>query len=378
MNRQAWQRPPALYPEHDQEKTRAARCRANNSLAVAWPLGQFYRERGFLFANESSNHLSNNTSLAVPVLQGSNYTLLPMLENYRVQVFRTVAEAASFRRAAEQLHISQPSVSQHVQLLEEELGVRLLDRGSASITVTPAGELLLKFARQSARNSQQVLTALARLEGQPGGDLKLAASTTVAQYLLPRILGQFLKENPRVELRLKSGNTEQVTSWVMQGEASLGLIEGPPAHKEVSVERFLDDRLPLIVSRHHAWASRTHPVTLAALASAPLLMRERGSGTRQVIEKSLRKAGLRLSRLQIAMELDSTEAIVSGVEAGLGVGFVSEWAVQKELRLGTLAVVQVTGLEIRRAFSLIRLAGPVPAGAVAAFRNFALSQTATR
>jgi DNA-binding transcriptional LysR family regulator len=301
-----------------------------------------------------------------------------MLENYRVQVFRAVAEQASFRRAAEQLHLSQPSVSQHVQLLEEELGVRLLDRGNSSgsqIQVTPAGALLLDFARRAAKLSAQTLTALAKLEGQPGGELKLAASTTVAQYLLPRILGSFLKDNPRIRLTVKSGNTEAVTSWVANGEADLGLIEGPPTRKEVAVEHFLDDRLLLIVPRGHPWARKVVPLT--GLASVPLLMREQGSGTRRVIEQALRKAGLRLNQLQIAMELDSTEAIVSGVEAGLGVGFVSEWAIRKELRLGTLATAQITGLEIRRAFSLIRPAGPVASGAVAAFRSFALGQAAS-
>jgi DNA-binding transcriptional LysR family regulator len=114
-----------------------------------------------------------------------------MLENYRVQVFRAVAEEKSFRRAAERLHISQPSTSQHVQLLEEELGVRLFDRLSNGIELTPAGEVLLTFARQAARQSQRVIEQLAALEGQPGGQLRLGASTTVAQYVLPRILGAF-------------------------------------------------------------------------------------------------------------------------------------------------------------------------------------------
>jgi LysR family transcriptional regulator, transcriptional activator of the cysJI operon len=300
----------------------------------------------------------------------------PMLENYRVQVFRAVAEQASFRRAAEQLHISQPSVSQHVQLLEEELGVRLLERTSTGVQLTAAGELVLGFAKRSSRLSEQVLAALARLEGQPGGELKLAASTTVAQYLLPRILGRFLKENPRIRLAFRSGNTEHVTDWVLGGEAELGIIEGPPARKEAVVERFLVDRLPLIVARGHAWASQ-QPVPLDALVTAPLLMREQGSGTRREIERALKKAGLPMSKLHIAMELDSTEAIIAGVEAGLGVGFVSEWAIPKELKLGTLAVARVAGLEIVRPFSFIRAAGPVAAGAAAAFRSFALSYGAT-
>ncbi len=297
-----------------------------------------------------------------------------MLDNYRVQVFRAVAEQASFRRAAEQLHLSQPSVSQHVRQLEEELGVKLLERGGSGVEITPAGEVVLGFARKASRLSQEVFAALARLEGQPGGELKLAASTTVAQYVLPRMLGLFVKENPRIRLSLRSGNTERVTDWVAAGEAELGIIEGPATRKEVAVERFLEDRLVLIVARGHAWAGR-QPVALEALAAAPLLMREQGSGTRRVIERALRKAGIRLRQLNIAMELDSTEAIVAGVEAGLGVGFVSEWAIRKELRLGTLAVAEVAQLEIRRSFSLIRLPGPAPAGVVAAFRSFALSQS---
>ena len=296
-----------------------------------------------------------------------------MLENYRVQVFRAVAEQASFRRAAEQLHLSQPSVSEHVQLLEEELGVRLLDRTSTGVAMTPAGELVLNFARKSSRLSQQVLAHLARLEGQPGGELRLAASTTVAQYLLPRVLGDFLKENVRVELKLKTGNTEQVSGWVLSGEAALGLIEGPAASKELAVEPFYQDRLECIVPRGHRWAGRQ--VTPAALAQAPLLMRERGSGTRRVVESALKRAGLRISRLTIVMELDSTEAIVAGVEAGLGVGFVSELAIRKELKLGTLATSQVAGVEIQRSLSLIRIHGPIESGAVAAFRNFLMSRT---
>jgi len=301
-----------------------------------------------------------------------------MLENYRVQVFRAVAEQKSFRRAAEQLHVSQPSVSQHVQQLEEELGVRLLDRRIEGVRLTEAGELLLGFARRSSKMSQQVVARLAALEGQSGGSLRLAASTTVAQYVLPRILGPFLKANPRIQLTVRSGNTQQVTAWVVQGEADLGLIEGPPALKEVAVEHFLEDRLRLIVPRGHPWiaASTVAPLPVKILTEAPILMRELGSGTRRVIEDALRQAGLRLNQLQIAMELDSTEAIVSGVEAGFGVGFVSELAVGKAIRLRTLATVEVAGLEIRRAFSLIRPSGPVEPGATAAFRAFALAYAA--
>ena len=296
-----------------------------------------------------------------------------MLENYRLQVFRAVAEQASFRRAAELLRISQPSVSQHVHLLEEALGLRLLDRTPSGVTLTPAGTLVLDHARRAARLSQKTLAALANLQGQPGGPLRIAASTTVAQYLLPRILGAFLRANPRVQLTVKSGNTDQVTAWVLAAEADLGLIEGPPTHKEVAVEHFLDDQLLLAVPRNHPWAGRSL-IPLEELASEPLLLREPGSGTRHVVEQALHTAGIRLNQLHIAMELDSTEAIVSGIEAGLGIGFVSRLAIRKELRLGTLAIATLAGVLMPRPFSLIHAAGPVPPGPAAAFRNFALSQ----
>jgi len=303
-----------------------------------------------------------------------------MLENYRIQVFRAVAEQSSFRRAAEQLHISQPSVSQHIQLLEEELGARLLDRTSTGVHITPAGELLLNYARRASRISQQFLAEFAGLEGQPGGALRLAASTTVAQYLLPRMLAAFRKNYPRISLIARSGNTQQVTEWVLTGEVDLGLIEGPAASKEVKVESFLDDRLTLIVPRKHPWASHSSaqstPVSIDHLRQASFLLREPGSGTRRVMEQALRRAGLRINQLSISMELDSTGAIVAAVEAGLGIGIVSELAIQKELRLGTITIVRVEGLEMKRLFSLIRKRGPVEAGPVTAFRQFVLTSPA--
>ena len=296
-----------------------------------------------------------------------------MLENYRVQVFRAVAEQASFRRAAEQLHISQPSVSQHIRLLEEELGTRLLERTSTGVQLTHSGERLLNFARRSSRMSQLLLAEITHQEGQSAGTLRLAGSTTVAQYLLPRMLAGFRKDHPRIALTARSGNTQQVTGWVLAPEVDLGLIEGPPASKEVKVEPFLEDRLTLIIPCKHPWTG--HTISMDQLRQASFLLREPGSGTRRVMEQALRRAGLRMNQLTIAMELDTTGAIVSAVEAGLGVGIVSELAIRKELRLGTITTISVTGLVMKRAFSLIRKRGPVEAGPVTAFRQFALSQS---
>jgi DNA-binding transcriptional LysR family regulator len=143
--------------------------------------------------------------------------------------------------------------------------------------------------------------------------------------------------------------------------------------REVKTERMLKDEMVLIVSPNHAWAARKgEAIEAAELAKVPLLLRERGSGSRRVVERALKKVGLPLRSLMVAMELDSTEAIISGVEAELGVGFVSRWALMKVLRLGLVRVVRVEGLEIVRDFSFVRLAGSEVTGTVAAFQRFAL------
>lgn len=284
-----------------------------------------------------------------------------------------MAEEGSFRKAAEVLHLSQPAVSQQVHALEQELGLRLLDRKSSHISLTAPGKILLRYARKASRMAQEVETELSALRGETGGELRLGASTTVAQYVLPRMLGVFLQENPKVQLQVKSGNTEEVVGWLTAGLLDLGLIEGPALSKQVQTEHFLKDSMILIVPCNHPWSTEK-VVAASEIAKVPLLLRERGSGSRRVVESALKTKGIHLRDLQIAMELDSTEAIVSGVEAGLGVGFVSQWAVGKELHLGTVVPIHVEDLKIHREFTLVRVAGPVPEGPAGAFRRFALAQ----
>ena len=300
------------------------------------------------------------------------------MENFRLRVFRAVAEELSFRKAAEVLHLSQPAVSQHVHALEEEVGVQLFDRArggghGSQISLTEAGRVLLGYADRAAETMVEARRALAALNDETVGPLRLGASTTVAQYLLPRILGAFLKQYPQVKLSLVSGNTEHIVEAVTEKKVALGIIEGPAMRREVKTERMVQDEMVLIVSPNHAWASRKGgEIEQKELAKVPLLLRERGSGSRRVVERALKKVGLPLRSLQVAMELDSTEAIISGVEAELGVGFVSRWAVGKVLRLGTVKVIAVKGLEIRRDFSFVRLAGAEMTGAAAAFQRFAM------
>jgi LysR family transcriptional regulator, transcriptional activator of the cysJI operon len=295
------------------------------------------------------------------------------MENFRLKVFRAVAEQASFRKASERLNLSQPAVSQQIHALEEELGVTLFDRSGNRVQLTAAGTVLLKYARRGALLASEALNALARVEGEPRGELRLGASTTVAQYILPRMLGAFQKQYPLVSLSMISGNTEHIVEALLRGDIAMAIIEGPASSRELRKKRFLEDRMVLIVPKGHPWTTMRE-IPLQSLTETPLLMREPGSGSRRVVEMALKRAGLKLGRLHVAMDLDSTEAIVSGVEAGLGVGFVSQWAIGKEVRLGILKPVKVAGLDIVRDLTLIQRSGPSPEGAAGAFERFALKE----
>lgn len=291
------------------------------------------------------------------------------LENFRLKVFRTVAEHLNFRKAAEHLFITQPAVTLQVKALEDDLGIRLFDRTANRVSLTPQGSLLLEYAKKIASLVSQAEQELGE-DGKLSGELSLGVSTTIAQYLLPRLLRAFLDENPRVQFSLRSGNTDEIVQHLLENKLAIGLIEGPARDRGIRTEPFMQDELVLItppafesdrLSRDHFVASR-------------LLMREHGSGSRHVVEMALENAGFKLKSFKSVMNLDSTEAIKSAVEAGLGIGFVSRWAISKELELGALKVAEVAGLRVVRHFSLISRTGPEPQGPTGAFRTFALGR----
>ena len=204
--------------------------------------------------------------------------------------------------------------------------------------------------------------------------MSFGVSTTIAQYVLPRLLQAFLAEHPRVQFLLRSGNTSEIVELLQEGKISIGLVEGPARDRGVRVEPFMEDELVLIISQEFP----LERVSRAQLPACTLLMREQGSGSRRVVENALEKAGFKLKAFRKVMDLDSTEAIKSAVEAGLGVGFVSRWAIAKELELSTLKVAHVAGLQILRSFSLISLTGPEPKGPAGALRSFTLARALSR
>lgn len=300
------------------------------------------------------------------------------LDNFRLVVFRKVADQLSFRKAAEELYLTQPAVSLQIKALEEDLGVQLFDRTGTHIRLTAAGQVLLGYAEQVSSLLVQAEHDIAALSGDHAGHLALGASTTIAQYVLPRLLGDFRRQFPRVHSTLISGNTEHIVEAVESQKIALGFIEGPARSRGVKTEPFLKDELVLIVSTAHELAERAS-ISCAELNAAPLLMRERGSGTRRVVELALEKRGLKRGSLNVTMELDSTEAIKSAVEAGLGIGFISRWAIAKDLRLdNSFKIVDIEGLSIHRDFLLVYTSGPEPLGLAMEFRRFLFSHAGAR
>ena len=225
----------------------------------------------------------------------------------------------------------------------------------------------MRQAKQSGLILDKALEEIAALRGELIGPLRVAASTTIAQYVLPSILGQFVRLHPAVHAELESANTEAVVTAVLDGSAALGLIEGPAHRRELQMEPWLRDELVLVVPQNHEWAAST--ISSDQLRGVRLLMRERGSGTRENIERALEKAEIDPKSILCAMELNSTEAILACIEAGLGIGFVSRSAIRRQLALNTLAMVAVDGLDIHRIFTLLTLPGPEPQGSAAALLN---------
>jgi DNA-binding transcriptional LysR family regulator len=296
-----------------------------------------------------------------------------LVENFRIRVFRTVARHLNFSRAAEELFLTQPAVTQQVKALEDELRVPLFDRTNGHISLTPAGKALLPIAEKMKMLSDEAVVAVAGAYGQHAGELSLGASQTIGQYLLPKFVASFLQTNPDVRVTARSGNSDAILEALAGREIQLALIEGPEQRKDIRIEPFMEDHMVLVVPASHDWANQE--IEPDDLKSQALLMREFGSGSRRVVEHALASAGLKPKDLNIVMELDSTEGLLSAVEAGLGVTFVSRWAVRNQLALGNLLLARVRSLKLSRRFSMAYQSGPEPAGNVGAFRDFLLTHS---
>jgi DNA-binding transcriptional LysR family regulator len=282
----------------------------------------------------------------------------------QLEVFLAVARAGGFRRAADGLHLSQPALSQHVAELERVLGARLFDRLARRVELTEAGRILVEHAGRLFASLEGAREAVADLAGLRRGSLQIGASTTPGVYVLPAVLGAFETRYPGIALRLTIANSAEIEARIRANELDLGVVGGHAMRPgEECVSAGLVDELVLIVSPAHRWARRLQ-IPAAQLAGQRVLVREEGSATRQVMERALQQAGVRLGPV---MELGHTEAIKHGVMAGLGIAFVSIHAARGEVTSGRLRQLRLQGLPVRRHFHVIHHEGRALGASARAF-----------
>ena len=269
----------------------------------------------------------------------------------RLQVFHTVARLLSFTKAAEELHMTQPAVTFQVRQREEQFNTRLFDRTHNRISLTDAGKRVFEYGERIFQLYNEMDNSVRELTGDISGVLILGASTTIAEYMLPVLLGDFKAKHPEVTIRLKVANTDGIVSQVENNEIDLGVVEAPVNNKNLVVEECRTDHLVLIVPPGHELANEKS-VSLTRIVDYPFICREEGSGTREVMIESMQTAGINPSDLRIAMELGSLEAIKGAVESGMGVSILSKATLIKELKLGTLVAIDIDP-PIHRPFSFV-------------------------
>src|SRR5574341_536881 len=267
----------------------------------------------------------------------------------RLAVFRAVARHLSFSRAADELHLSQPAVAKHIQQLEAELGMRLFHRLGKRVELTDAGRVVADYAQRVSVLTEEVRRVLGELEGLQRGYLRLGASTTPGLYLLPTVLARFRKQYPKVEITLTITNSADVTRRVLAGEVDLGFVGMPTQAPGLQVRPFADDEIVLIVPPGHP-LTRQRLLAPDLLKTETLIMREAGSGTRQVTEAHLAQLGMAPGQV---LELSGCEAVKRAVGAGLGVAFTSYSAIALEAAHKLVEVASIPELRLKRALVIV-------------------------
>lgn len=269
----------------------------------------------------------------------------------QLESFRKVADLKSFSRAAEEVCLTQPSVSGHIQQLEEELGLRLFDRLGKEVALTAAGRCFYEYSTRLLALREEARQAIAELSGGVTGTLLIGGSTIPAEYVLPSLIGLFKEGKDRISVVLKVCDTAGVVKGLLDGEMEVGVIGALSDDPHLECRRFLSDRLVLIVPKDHRFGTS---VTVQELTSEPFILRENGSGTRKFIEGILRTKKVNFADLNVVAEMGSTSALKSAIKGKVGVSILSIRAVEEELDSGRLRVVDIDGVgEMERSFYVV-------------------------
>jgi DNA-binding transcriptional LysR family regulator len=269
----------------------------------------------------------------------------------RLKVFYTVARLLSFTKAAESLHMTQPAVTFQVRQLEEHFDTRLFDRTHNRVTLTDVGQVVYEVAERIFELYDEMERRVREMTGEMGGSLNIGASMTIAENMLPSLLGQFKKKHPDLNVRLKVGNTESIVSMVEHNVIDLAIVEGTVSNKNLLVEHFRSDELVVIMPPDHPLAKHKS-LTVDQLMPYQFICREEGSGTREAILNYLNEQGYP-DGWTVCMELGSPEAIKGAVEAGMGLSVMSKSGITKELKLDMLAAVPLDP-PLLRDFAFVR------------------------
>ncbi|MDI3538412.1 MAG: hypothetical protein PWQ41_404 [Bacillota bacterium] len=280
-----------------------------------------------------------------------------------------LAECKSFSLAAEKLFLTQPAVSFQIHSLEEHFGARLVDRSGKRAELTEEGRLVWEFARQVLKLLAETEYKVSQLSQHVRGRLLVGASTIPGEYILPHLIGAFKEKFPEVQVSLEIGDSEEIRKKVLEQRLDLGIVGAIAPQGQLVATKVMEDELIVIVPPGHAWPSRAR-VAPSSLLAENFILREKGSGTREVLAQRLKEIGIDLADLKVVMELGSTEAILTAVEAGLGISVVSRWAADRALALGQVRQVYVEGLNLKRDLFLVRHKQSLPNRALEEFQNF--------
>lgn len=270
--------------------------------------------------------------------------------NYeRLKTFIAVAEKKSFSEAARILYVTQPTITSQVKALEEELNTKLFERTTKKVALTKSAYVLLKYAKEMIRLSDSAQKEILQMENTVNGDLRMGCSLTVGEYILPEFLKRFKDMYPLIHMSVEIANSRNIVGNIKDQLIDVGLIETPIEDPHITMEPILEDELVLIAAPDY-FSHHELKISPDKLMETPLIIREEGSGTREVVNHYLQKAGLSLDDLNVVMELGSTEAIKAAVESGLGVSFVSKSAIKKEQKLKMLKAYHVKNITFYRYF----------------------------
>jgi len=294
------------------------------------------------------------------------------MDVHQIEIFCALIKFRSFSKAAEALYLTQPTVSGHIKNLEADLGVKLLDRLGKRVVPTEAGEALVRHGRKLLALRDETRQEIEGISGKINGLLKIGGSTIPGAYILPDCIGAFKKKCPAPSIHLHINDTAKTIEAVLNGDLHIGIVGARTADPHLEAHPFLKDELVVAVPPGHAWAQKKN-ISVNALAGEPFILREKGSGTRRIMEERLGKAGFSPTDLNPVAIMGSSDAVRQAVKAGLGVSILSIRAIRDDIQANRLVAVRVKGVPFVRSFSIILLKGKSRSLLCKAFLDFLLS-----